>query len=194
MSVRLVNTLLLAILLATVALNWAVRAERERPNFEVLPEMVRSVAAESFTVNSVFADGKIEQNPPPGTIPRGLLPMHYQATPEDARRAGEELTNPCSPEDKQAVERGAFVYTNFCMACHGPTRAGDGPVARRGYPPPPAQPPAIKDGEMFHIITYGRANMPSHATQLSREDRWKVILYIRSLQQKMAAQASGGRP
>ncbi|MFB3922650.1 MAG: cytochrome c [Terriglobia bacterium] len=194
MSLRFINTLLLVILLATVALNWAVRAERERPNFEVLPEMVRSVAAESFAANSVFADGKTEQNPPAGTIPRGLHPMHYQPTPEDARRAGEELTNPYSPDDKQALDRGAFVYMNFCMACHGPTRAGDGPVARRGYPPPPASPPPIKDGEMFHIITYGRANMPSHATQLSREDRWKVILYIRSLQAKMAAQVAGGRP
>jgi mono/diheme cytochrome c family protein len=194
MSVRLVNVLLLVILLATVALNWVVRAERDRPHFEVLPEMVRSIAAESFSANPVFADGKTLQKPAPGTIPRGLLPLHYQAAPENARRAGEELTNPYPPTDENALKRGATVYTNFCTACHGPTRAGDGPVARRGYPPPPAAPPPINDGEMFHIITYGRANMPSHATQLSREDRWKVILYIRSLQQKAAAQAAGGGP
>ena len=194
MTLRVVNTLLLLLFLATVALNWAVRAERNRPHFEVLPEMVRSVAAESFSPNPVFADGKTLQQPAPGTIARGLLPLHYQATPEDARKAGEELTNPYAPADENALKRGATVYANFCAACHGPARAGDGPVARRGYPPPPAQPPPIKDGEMFHIITYGRANMPSHAALLSREDRWKVILFIRVLQQKAAAPAAEGRP
>ncbi|MBI4164529.1 MAG: cytochrome c [Acidobacteria bacterium] len=194
MPLRVVNVLLLMLFLATVALNWAERAERDRPHVEILPEMVRSAAAESFSPNPVFADGKTLQKPAPGTIPRGLLPLHYQATPEDAHRAGEELTNPYSLNNENALKRGASVYANFCLACHGPTRAGDGPVARRGYPPPPAQPPPIKDGEMFHIITYGRGNMPSHAGQLSREDRWKVILYIRSLQQKTVAQAAGGKP
>jgi len=28
----------------------------------------------------------------------------------------------------------------------------------------------------------GRKNMPSHAAQVSPEDRWKAILYIRQLQ------------
>jgi hypothetical protein len=32
------------------------------------------------------------------------------------------------------------------------------------------------------VITYGLRNMPSHAAQLTREDRWKVILHVRSLQ------------
>lgn len=194
MSVRLINAVLLIVLLAVLALHWAVRAERERPHFEFVPEMVRSIAAESFSPHPVFADGKTLQKPVPGTIPRGLLPVHYQATPEDARRAGEELTNPYSLEDKRALDRGALVYVNFCQACHGPTGAGDGPVARRGYPPPPAHPPLRKDGEAFHIVTYGRANMPSHASQLSREDRWKVILFIRSVQQRAAGGTGGGRP
>lgn len=194
MPLRVINALLLLIFLATLALNWAGRGGRDRPHFEILPEMVRSAAAESFSPNPVFADGKTLQNPAPGTVARGLLPLHYQATPEDGRRAGEELTNPYSPDDGNALQRGATVYANFCLACHGPTRAGDGPVARRGYPPPPAQPPPIKDGEMFHITTYGRGNMPSHAAQLSRQDRWKVILFIRSLQQKAVAPAAGGKP
>jgi mono/diheme cytochrome c family protein len=194
MSVRLINTVLLIVFLAVVALNWAVRAERDRPHLEFIPEMVHSVAAESFAPHPVFADGKTLQPPPAGTIRRGLLPLHYEPTQEGAQRAGLELTNPYSLDDKAAVERGAFVYANFCQACHGPTGAGDGPVAKRGYPPPPAHPQPRKDGEAFHIVTYGRANMPSHAAQLSREDRWKVILFIRSLAQQATGGAGGGRP
>lgn len=194
MSVRFVNTVLLIFFLALIALNWAVRGDRDRPHFEFLPEMVRSVAAESFAPNTVFADGKTLQAPPAGTIRRGLLPLHYQATEKDAKRAGEELINPYTLDDKSALDRGAFVYANFCQACHGATGAGDGPVVRRGYPPPPANPPLRKDGEAFHIVTYGRANMPSHAAQLSREDRWKVILYIRWMNQQATAKSGGGQP
>lgn len=47
----------------------------------------------------------------------------------------------------------------------------------------------MKDGQLFHILTYGQGNMPSYATQLSREDRWRVIVHVRSLQQ--TAPASG---
>jgi hypothetical protein len=35
---------------------------------------------------------------------------------------------------------------------------------------------------MFHVITLGRINMPSHAGQVSADDRWKAIHYIRKLQ------------
>jgi mono/diheme cytochrome c family protein len=35
---------------------------------------------------------------------------------------------------------------------------------------------------MFHILTFGQKNMPSHASQLSVKDRWSVIAYVRSLQ------------
>lgn len=35
---------------------------------------------------------------------------------------------------------------------------------------------------MFHVITRGRNNMPAAESQVSAEDRWKVILYIRQLQ------------
>jgi hypothetical protein len=35
---------------------------------------------------------------------------------------------------------------------------------------------------MYHLITLGQNNMPSYAAQVMRDDRWKVILFIRSLQ------------
>ena len=40
----------------------------------------------------------------------------------------------------------------------------------------------MKDGQMFHVLSYGQNNMPSYASQLSRDDRWNVIVYLRSLQ------------
>lgn len=198
MSTRALNTLLLGAFLFSVGLNWTARRNLGRPNVEFLPEMAHSVRFNAFSPNPNFADGKTLQQPVPGTIPRGYLPIHYKPTPEDALRAGEELSNPFSSEDQHLRQRGALVFANFCFPCHGSAGTGDGPVALRGYPPPASlvaeRATKMKDGQMFHVLTYGQVNMPSYATQLSREDRWKVILYVRSLQKQTATQARVKQP
>jgi len=33
-------------------------------------------------------------------------------------------------------------------------------------------------------VTYGQGNMPGHASQIEPEDRWKVALWVRHLQQE----------
>jgi mono/diheme cytochrome c family protein len=185
------NWLLLALLALTAAANWVDDWNAASPNTEFLPEMVRSVPYDSFSANPVFTDGKTLQQPVQGTIPRGFLPLHYEATEKDLARAGQELQNPYSIEDKEAVARGAELFRRICTPCHGPGGSGDGLVAQRGYPPPPSllaeNALNLRDGQKFHIITYGKRNMPPHAAQISREDRWKVILHIRSLQAKTEA-------
>jgi hypothetical protein len=55
------------------------------------------------------------------------------------------------------------------------------------YAPVPANftAPAIKalsDGHYFHVITYGIRSMGSYASQLTPEQRWWVIKYLRSKQ------------
>jgi hypothetical protein len=37
------------------------------------------------------------------------------------------------------------------------------------------------DGQMFLILTNGQNSMPSYASQISRDDRWKAILHVRSM-------------
>jgi mono/diheme cytochrome c family protein len=195
MSRRAANILLLLVFFVLLGMNWMARRDPTRPNREFLPEMVRTARYNAYAPNPNFPDGKTLQAPPPGTIPRGYPPLHYSATPQDAIRAGLELHNPFAGSDAAALQRGAAVFANFCQPCHGGGGKGDGPVAMRGYPPPPSllAPHALHlpEGQIFHILTYGQNNMPSYASQLSREDRWKVINYIRALQSKNAAQSSG---
>ena len=89
-----------------------------------------------------------------------------------------------------SIERGSNVYRTFCISCHGPNGAGDGPVTQRGFPPPPSmltgKSPQMKDGQLFHILTYGQGSMAPFAAQLSRDLRWDVINYVRDLQSKAA--------
>ncbi len=193
MSLRGVNILLLCALIASFGLNFGAGQDASQPNREFLPEMVHSIPYDAFSPNLNFADGKTLQMPVPGTIPRGALPLQYAPTLEDALRAGQELVNPFSLEEEPSVERGARMYATFCVPCHGVSGKGDGLVVLRGFPPPASlmeeKAVRMKDGQMFQILSFGQGNMPSYASQLSREDRWKTILYVRSLQQQSAEEA-----
>ena len=95
---------------------------------------------------------------------------------------------------KADLDRGQERYNIYCSACHGMTGYGDGIVARRGFnKPSPAnyhqdrlrQAPA---GHFFDVMTNGWGAMPSYASQIPVEDRWKIIAYLRALQ--LSQQAS----
>ena len=92
---------------------------------------------------------------------------------------------------------GQTTYFRFCAVCHGATGLGDGPVTRRGVPPPPSfmldNAVNMADGQMYHVITLGQNNMASYASQVSREDRWKVIRYVRTLQERPVVAATDTR-
>lgn len=188
MNARLIINAVLAFLLIVIAgVSWFLRADAARPNAEFLPDMAHSARYNAFSGNMNFPDGKSLQPPPAGAIARGYMPLRYTATPEDALRAGEELINPFT-ENANTLQRGAFVFANNCTPCHGTDAKGMGLVPQRGYPPPPSlladHARNMKDGQMFHVLTFGQNNMPSHAGQLSRDDRWMAILYVRSLQRQ----------
>lgn len=182
-----VNTLLVIAILASLGFNLLATRDLTRPNVEVLPDMVHSPATKSFAASPELPNGQALQSPAVGTIARRQLPLHFAATTQEAVRAGQELRNPVAA-DQKALDRGATVYSVFCRTCHGPEGLGDGPVTKRGVPPPPSlladNAVQMKDGQMFHVLTYGQNNMPPYASQLSREDRWNVIAHVRSMQSR----------
>ena len=86
------------------------------------------------------------------------------------------------------MERGQERYNIYCSVCHGMTGAGDGIIARRGFnKPSPAnyhqdrlrQAPV---GHLFDVMTTGWGAMPAYPQQISVEDRWRIVAYIRALQ------------
>lgn len=117
----------------------------------------------------------------------------------DVVQSASRRTSPAE-ELAASVQRGAKAYGVYCVACHGATGAGDGPVAKRGFPPPPPLPTgksaSMKDGQLFHILTYGQGSMASMAAQLTRDRRWDVINYVRSLQEsaKQSQAAAAAAP
>jgi mono/diheme cytochrome c family protein len=117
------------------------------------------------------------------------LPLHYQASEADALRAGLELTMPSSIVAEKDGTRAAQLFAAFCQPCHGRVGHGDGITIKRGFQPPPSlltqRARDMKDGQMFHVLAYGQKLMPSHASQLSPDDRWRLIEHIRGLQARL---------
>jgi mono/diheme cytochrome c family protein len=186
------NVVLGLLLAAVFALLVLLRVDHSQPNYQVNlgDDMTYSPAYSSFSKNPNFANGRTMQAAVPGTIAWGSQVLHFQATPEDAIRAGEQLVNPFklgSEERAASAARGAGAFQTLCVACHGADGTGNGLVAKRGFPPPPSllvsKSREMKDGQLLHILTYGQSSMPQFAAQLSLERRWDVINYIRTLQE-----------
>jgi mono/diheme cytochrome c family protein len=184
----IINGTLVLLFVLVVLLTWGMRRDFTQRNDEMLPGMVESVPYDAQASNANFSDGKTLRDPVPGGVAQGFTPLHYRPTPDEAVRAGAELRNPYPDTLEAVLERGASVFATFCQPCHGAGALGDGPVVTRGFPPPPSlfadKATKMHNGQMFHIITYGQGNMPSLVSQITREDRWKVIRYVRSLQRK----------
>ncbi|NMB83371.1 MAG: cytochrome c, partial [Ignavibacteria bacterium] len=47
-----------------------------------------------------------------------------------------------------------------------------------------------KDGRLFHVITDGQNIMPSYSSQITTEERWAIVHYIRVLERALNAKES----
>ncbi|MBU2444787.1 MAG: cytochrome c [Bacteroidetes bacterium] len=188
MSRLSLNIFLILILILFIAGTILVKRNFTQRNTEMLPGMVNSVPYNTFSPNKNFSDGKTLQAPVEETSVKGFVKLKYTSSGEDAILAGKELINPFSKESIELVEEGSKLFSTYCGPCHGVSGMGDGNIVQKGSPPPPSlfveKALSMKDGQMFHIMTYGQGNMPSLASQVSTNDRWKIILHIRSLQEK----------
>jgi mono/diheme cytochrome c family protein len=92
------------------------------------------------------------------------------------------------PITKADLDRGQDRFNIYCSVCHGMTGYGDGIVARRGFnKPSPASyhQERLQNapvGHFFDVMSNGWGAMPSYASQVSVEDRWRIAAYIRALQ------------
>jgi copper transport protein len=90
------------------------------------------------------------------------------------------------PPTQNSIEMGQAVFIENCQSCHGREGRGDGPNSA-GLEPPPANlhehVPLHPDMELFAIVTNGISGtaMPAFEGQLSEEERWHLINYMRAL-------------
>jgi mono/diheme cytochrome c family protein len=176
------------LVLISVAL-FSCNRDKNNPGWDYFPDMFYSTAYESFTKNPNFTDSMTMRVPVAGTVPRGFIPFDYTIDLESRIKAGKELVNPVLA-DAETLSGGKEAYTTFCIGCHGISGKGDGHLFTSGlYPAKPrslvtADAKKLKDGEIFHSITLGFGSMGAHGSQIRPDDRWRIILYIRKMQEE----------
>ncbi len=94
------------------------------------------------------------------------------------------LRNPFTNNPK-AIAEGKKIYESTCWTCHGLSGKGDGPAAA-SMNPKPADHTSGKlmnesDGALLWKITKGRGAMPAYEQMFSKQQRWKLVSYIREL-------------
>jgi mono/diheme cytochrome c family protein len=101
--------------------------------------------------------------------------------PEAAKR----VLNPLTPSqaDLPAARK---LYLDKCAECHGDTGKGDGPQSKMYDPLPSdladaAQMNAVSDGELFYKISQGHRPMPAFRKRLTEEQRWQLVIFLRTL-------------
>lgn len=165
--------------------------DKDSPGFEFAPDMYRSTSYETNSNNGIFGDSMTNRKPVAGTITydqavSAYHPYPYPNNDSGYAWAGRNLHDPF-PANKEVLEKGAALYSKFCQQCHGASGGGDGLVGGKLPGPPPAYSGALKDlpeGKMFHSLQYGKGLMGSHASQLTPDERWKIIRFVQTLQGK----------
>jgi mono/diheme cytochrome c family protein len=106
--------------------------------------------------------------------------------PEEAR----QLKNPLQPTPP-ALKSAREAYADKCAHCHGDTGKGDGRDAKR-YDPAPSdltdtkKMTGVTDGELFYKISEGKKPMPVFKNKLTDDQRWQLVLLIRSFAEPTA--------
>lgn len=98
-----------------------------------------------------------------------------------------ELKNPLEISDR-VLNAGKQIYAQLCAVCHGNKGAGDG-ITAAALQPKPADFTLVTfqeqtDGAIYHKIREGRPPMPGFETQLTEQQTWAIVHYLRTLSDK----------
>lgn len=175
---------LLATVAAAIALTGCGGSTSREPPIVVFPDMRFQGRYDPQERSDFFSDHRASRPPVPGTVARGRLKE------DDVLFTGVVNNqyvgkNPLNITD-EVMHTGQRRFNTYCSPCHDRTGHGRGVIAQRAiWIPTNLHEPRVKafnDGEIFNVITNGRRSMPSYRYQVTEEDRWAIIAYVRALQ------------
>jgi mono/diheme cytochrome c family protein len=145
--------------------------------------MQRQQKYKAYQVSEYYPDGLAMRIPPAGTVAYKTLSDPEFQTGQGAD--GKPLTRAPVAFSPQLLALGHKRFDIICATCHGVIGDGESQVAlnmslRR--PPNLHLYRDVPDGYLFGVISHGFGLMPSYATELSTEERWAVVGYLRALQ------------
>jgi mono/diheme cytochrome c family protein len=165
------------------------------PPFEIFPDMNYQDKVKDQMPSAFFSDGVASRPPISGTVAEEMPAQNdYWATGkwDDAHwgdgipvHAARDGLTPLAV-DEMNLARGRERYGIDCAVCHGATGAGNGITSKYGlngaanYNTDRLR--QASDGDIFNTITNGKGQMMGYGYNLTIDDRWRIVMYIRALQ------------
>jgi mono/diheme cytochrome c family protein len=180
---------------SVVALGGCARGcTSSRPPIHLNPSMDDQPKVRAQSASTFFYDGASMRPPVPGTIPIGGLKEDEPFFTGKSADGQFVATIPV-PVDEAGLERGRQRYAIYCQPCHDPRGDGKGILFQRGSVPTASfhQETILKypDGQIFDVITNGKGLMAGYRWPIPPADRWAIVAYVRELERKRAATATG---
>jgi mono/diheme cytochrome c family protein len=131
-----------------------------------------------------FSDHRAARPSIDGTVARGHL--RIDTARYTGKFDGEDIDQFPIPIARADIERGRERFNVYCTPCHGRLGDGNGMVVLRGYRQAASyySDKLMKApvGHFFDVMTNGFGAMPSYASRVEPDDRWRIVAYIRVLQ------------
>jgi len=198
--------LVLGVVIVTLVVALGPRDRKfAKPPFELFPDMDRQAKLRFQKPSHFFDDDQGPRLPVEGTVPIGYaMPVpgdtEVTRTALDFGRGDEYLGTgrfgdyfgDGMPEelevDDALLARGKQRYEINCVVCHGESGNGGGVVANYWTMPPTVnlidgRVAALPDGQLFWTITHGKGLMGPYGGNITVEDRWAIVAYVRALQE-----------
>ena len=167
-----------------------------KPPLYIFPDMERQLKLRPEKPDTFFANGFSSQPHLPGTVPRSA-PIEtrdgevypYQDAPVNTGLVTGTTNfveiNPM-PITAALLKRGQQRFNINCSPCHGQIGDGNG-ITKKLTSMPVAnlhdkRIVSMGDGELFYVITNGRNQMGAYGANVTVEDRWAIVAYLRALQ------------
>lgn len=130
------------------------------------------------------------QEGPMTVFPTRSIPVTGIPTKVANREAAKDLINPI-PVSEQSLKKGRNLFKIYCAACHGLTGKADSPVSNKIGAIPLIDEyvqESLTEGWIWGTITFGSYVMPAYgvpndqggSNDLSVEERWHVVNYLKN--------------
>lgn len=164
---------------------------QRNPPLEVWDDMDRQgkFKPQGETSLPMFGDRRAARRPVEGTVARGHLREEtpYNTGTENGLFIGK---NP-RPVTMELMSLGQTRFNTYCSPCHDRAGTGAGIVPSKALAWQPSNLTddrirGFNDGEIFYVMTNGRRTMPAYKFQVTEDDRWAIVAYVRALQRAAA--------
>lgn len=183
---------IITVLVVIVALSSCQDKRSRELQYMADTDMYRPVAYETYGESTLSKDSISVRLPVKNTISRGNVPYDYPNSQNGYLAAKDSLLSPLkvkAPLDsirsvsKANLDQGKYLYGIYCVSCHGTTGDGQGSLVQNEkiLGVPNYKDRDVTEGNIYHVLMYGKGIMGSHSSQLNATERWQIVHHVEQL-------------